>query len=481
MHRLLLAALLIPFAASAVPLEFSHQGRLLDATGAPLDGSFDLTFAIYDSPAGTGSAWTSTRTLDLDNGYYSVDLGTGASLDVADFDGQALWLGIAVGANPELSRVPLASVPYAIRAQDATNVSGGGIVNASQIQINGTTVLDSTGITGGVDWADVSGTPSVLGDLGCTADQLAIVGSSGWSCIDESALSVDAGLLTGFVDINRLPMGTGATNAAYGNHTHTSVTGTVQIGDTADLCDASGQYGTLRWNTDDEMHVCTPSGWVPLYQQICGEIQADAGATCADLLTSCPTQPNGNYWIDPNGGATSDAFQVECDMTGGGWTKLVPEFKSYSWRNSICGSPTDGDCKPNPISGHTPYQQYGAGINGVINYEDATGAQVDVGQLAALGLLVTEANTNVEVWTYDIEPTCASNYVATLNYYGGVQRTGPSADFCNNPTVDGQWTEITTTLPSAYLDSGFIEFVDLTATSNWGWFHHFLNNEIWVR
>jgi len=34
--------LLCPAAALAVPMTLSHQGRLLDASGAPLDGSYDL-------------------------------------------------------------------------------------------------------------------------------------------------------------------------------------------------------------------------------------------------------------------------------------------------------------------------------------------------------------------------------------------------------------------------------------------------------
>ena len=46
------------------------------------------------------------------------------------------------------------------------------------------------------------------------------------------------------------------------------------------------------------------------------------GVDCLDIITVDPTVPSGTYWIDPNGGSTTDSFQVLCDMEtkGGGWT-----------------------------------------------------------------------------------------------------------------------------------------------------------------
>ena len=53
-----------------------------------------------------------------------------------------------------------------------------------------------------------------------------------------------------------------------------------------------------------------------------GKTQATAGLTCMKMLETGCVRTDGMYWINPDGGNTSNAFEVYCDMTGGGWTKI---------------------------------------------------------------------------------------------------------------------------------------------------------------
>jgi hypothetical protein len=106
-------AALSPMSALAVPLTMTHTGRLLDATGAPVDGTRDITVSIHDA---AGTPFTDTfLNVPVQGGYFSVVLGSGAPLELADFSGADLELGVSV-AGLDALRQPLGSVPFAIRA-----------------------------------------------------------------------------------------------------------------------------------------------------------------------------------------------------------------------------------------------------------------------------------------------------------------------------------------------------------------------------
>jgi len=111
--HLLFIVLFFPFLVySQIPKTISYQGILTDAAGQPKpDGSYSFTFCFYDVSTGGTYLWCETKTCTTKNGLFYTILGDtnpfGASVK---FDKQ-YYLGIKVGAEPELSpRTVLTSV-----------------------------------------------------------------------------------------------------------------------------------------------------------------------------------------------------------------------------------------------------------------------------------------------------------------------------------------------------------------------------------
>ena len=127
---------------------FTYQGQLND-NGSPAGGSFDLTFALYNSANLLLAAGPITNSaVMVTNGLFTTQLNFGSGI----FTGTNYLLQIGVrtngstGAFTTLSpRQPLTPAPYAIFANTASNLSG---------------TLPSSQLSGAVPSSQISGTYS---------------------------------------------------------------------------------------------------------------------------------------------------------------------------------------------------------------------------------------------------------------------------------------------------------------------------------
>ena len=113
--------------SATVSLLLPYQGRLTSpSTGQPVpDGDYSMTFTLYNADAGGSALWTETKTVSVVGGLFATNLGDGAVLNQSTFSGQALWLGIKVGADAEAApRVPILPVAYALSVVPGASVSG---------------------------------------------------------------------------------------------------------------------------------------------------------------------------------------------------------------------------------------------------------------------------------------------------------------------------------------------------------------------
>jgi hypothetical protein len=142
------AIILASLATAEVPQRINYQGRLTDAGGNPVTGSYQIKFTIWDDPTASAPAnekWTSgVQTVQVTDGAFIYELGSIIQLPLDLFATDTVrWLGIKVGTDAEITpRTRLTSVPYAYQALRADTAdfalgSGNWSVTGSVLFTNG--------------------------------------------------------------------------------------------------------------------------------------------------------------------------------------------------------------------------------------------------------------------------------------------------------------------------------------------------------
>jgi hypothetical protein len=104
-----------------------------DANG-PIDGTVDLSFALFSVASGGVAGWTEAHAdVTATDGLVYVDLGSDTPLDEGDFAGATLYLQITVNGEVQTPRIPVGSVPYALRANIADFVVNDDVLTEAEV------------------------------------------------------------------------------------------------------------------------------------------------------------------------------------------------------------------------------------------------------------------------------------------------------------------------------------------------------------
>jgi hypothetical protein len=129
---------------AAVAEKINYQGRLTDAGGTPLDGTYPMQFQLYDAATGGTMLWDSgIINVNVNDGSFSVDL----DVNHYNFDGQALWLRIYVNGDWLTPRQELVPVPYALNLRPGAEMVGDTSTGATLTVRN-----DNPAATGSAMW-----------------------------------------------------------------------------------------------------------------------------------------------------------------------------------------------------------------------------------------------------------------------------------------------------------------------------------------
>jgi len=189
--------------ASAEPLELAIQGRLGSGAGGPVaDGTYGMAIAFFDQLVGSNQAYKELFiAVPVSAGVFTVALGAAdLKLDSNVFAaGKPLYVGVTIGADPELPRQPLRRVPYAVQsllAAQAADLQCSGCVGADDLAKGAVTAEKiADGAVGAqkvaFKWAaaDVAGGTAVAALTALTADQAKLALTA--EVADEAVLAKD--------------------------------------------------------------------------------------------------------------------------------------------------------------------------------------------------------------------------------------------------------------------------------------------------
>ncbi len=421
-------------AAALAGTGFTYQGQL-QSGGAPVSGSCDLAFRLYDADsagAQVGSAITTTVTVNAGLFTAPLDFGAGA------FTGAARWLDIRVRCpagggsfTPLSQRQPLTAAPYALFATT-------------------------------VPYSGLAGVPVPLHDLAspaaCSNAQVATWTGATWTCATVSGVSLVYAAGAGLV----LSGTTFALDPAYTDGRYWQVTGNAGTSPANFLGTTDNMTLTLAVNGAAALRLVPTGGASPNVIGGSASNSVGAGVVGATIGGGNAIINNGNRvtanYGTVSGGCANTASGPGATVGGGGW-----DGGSLGSNVAAGAASTIGGGMGNVISAPGWYATLGGGLTntaslayatvggGVLNTASGWVSTVPGGQAnIAAGSYSFAAGTQARalyngdfVWSdtsaNPISSTVADQFLVRAS--GGISLTTNAAGNvgCSLPAGSGSW------------------------------------------
>jgi hypothetical protein len=160
------------------------QGRLTNAAGIPLNGSYDMTFRLYSVPSGGTALCSDTNSnVMVANGLFSTEIWGNCANDIY---GLQLYLGIEVETDGEMTpRQAIYAVPYAWSLRPgaviSATVGGDATLHIENLGVNGRGLRVYATDTTSTNYAIVGASKSAAGYAGYFYNNGGGVGLWAWS------------------------------------------------------------------------------------------------------------------------------------------------------------------------------------------------------------------------------------------------------------------------------------------------------------
>ncbi len=346
----------IPKADAAVGINqrLNFQGRLFNSAGAVIpDGDYNIEFKIVQDgdgcnpssgtfPCGGSVQWTETRTgsskVTVRNGYFSVELGSVASLPTTIWNQDTLWLTLNLGGtgspafDGEMKPMRrLSAAPYALNSQELGGLSKANFVQLAQgVQNDATTnssiFLNKQGATGNIlQLQKAASDVFVINNAGATAintnsTTALTVQNTGNNAfgIDTTNIKVAVGLATSSASSRLSVAGQGAANGvtlgdgvAGSTNLYVSANDTLKTDDSL-IVGTIGVGGTnlLCYDGTNKLSTCSAAPGAGSYIYNGTSLQTNANFTI-QATNSTTNGTIGGIIRGAAGGQTVDLFQLQ--------------------------------------------------------------------------------------------------------------------------------------------------------------------------